>query len=58
MLYREMIGVCSEIHTKHISLICNKCHKSKLVIFQEKSLKVLNAVIFYECNDDTPDLQR
>ena len=22
MLYREMIAVCSEIHTKHVSTLC------------------------------------
>ena len=24
MLYREIIAVCSEIHTKHINTICGK----------------------------------
>ena len=24
MLYREIIGVCSEIHTKHINTLCGQ----------------------------------
>jgi len=24
MLYREIIAVCSEIHTKHINLVCRQ----------------------------------
>jgi len=24
MLYREIIGVCSEIHTKHINTVCGQ----------------------------------
>ena len=25
MLYREIIAVCSEIHTKHINTLCAEC---------------------------------
>ena len=28
MLYRELIAVCSEIHTKHINILCGQMVKS------------------------------
>jgi len=35
MLYREIIAVCSEIHTKHINTLCGQkvvCFKINLVV--------------------------
>jgi len=31
MLYREIIAVCSEIHTKHINTVCEEVYSFQMV---------------------------
>jgi len=38
MLYREIIAVCSEIHTKHINALCGQTVESlnvKLAVYKD-----------------------
>ena len=37
MLYREIIAVCSEIHTKHINAMCGQRNCAKYVEFYSKN---------------------
>ena len=53
MLYREIMAVCSEIHTKHISTLCGQnveLWNVKLVVYRvttglQSVLKLLNNII-------------
>ena len=44
MLYREIIAVCSEIHTKHINTLCGQnveLLNVKLAVYNCVTLKIL-----------------
>ena len=53
MLYREIIAVCSQIHTKHINTLCGQnveLWNVKLVVYRvttglQSVLKLLNNII-------------
>jgi hypothetical protein len=38
MLYREIIAVCSEIHTKHINTLCGQ--NVEVLNFERRSMQV------------------
>jgi len=40
MLYREIIAVCSEIHTKHINTVCGR--NVELYIYRPSSYRAVN----------------
>ena len=49
MLYREIIAVCSEIHTKHINTVCGQdveLLNVKLVIRNQWALKASNFALY------------
>ena len=43
MLYREIVAVCSQIHTKHIHTLCG--HNGKLLNVQLVVYKVITAAL-------------
>jgi hypothetical protein len=55
MLYREIIAVCSQIHTKHINTLCGQnveLLNVKLAVY----LKWFNSSDLNSCNSDTKPL--
>ena len=51
MLCREIIAVCSEIHTKHVNTLCGQNEELlnvKLVVLGLKGLRVLLLYLAYE----------
>jgi hypothetical protein len=50
MLYREIIAVCSEIHTKHINTLCGQkaeLWNVKLVVHIVTAR--INVLVFFSC---------
>jgi len=47
MLYREIIAVCSQIHTKHTNTLCVQNWSQAITAFNVTNLSHLSAIIFH-----------
>ena len=45
MLYREIIAVCSEIHTKHINTVCGQ---NVELLFVKLAVHIVTAVLLFK----------
>ena len=50
MLYREIIAVCSQIHTKHIHTLCGQDTEFLNVVHTVSlMLQIVNALLYTKC---------
>ena len=48
MLCREIIAVCSEIHTKHINTLCGKNADIYIYIYKSSPYRAVNTLLGYK----------